>query len=122
MEKRKLRNDIILALAVITLAVLLLLVVTLTRKDGARAVVIINGEITESFPLGKDTEYDIITENGVNTLVIKDGKASIAYATCPDKICANHRAIAHSGETIVCIPNKVVIRIDADGDAPDTVN
>ena len=41
----------------------------------------------------------------------KDGKASMAKADCPDKICVNHAAISKKGETIVCLPHKVVVEV-----------
>jgi hypothetical protein len=44
-------------------------------------------------------------------LVIKDGKAFIQNADCPDKICAEHKPISKTGETIVCLPHKLVIEI-----------
>ena len=35
-------------------------------------------------------------------------------ANCPDKICEGHNKISYKGETIVCLPHKVVIEIVAD--------
>ena len=35
----------------------------------------------------------------------------ISEASCPDKICVNHKRIQKSGETIICAPNKVVVEI-----------
>ena len=35
-------------------------------------------------------------------------------ADCPDQICRKHKAIDKSGETIVCLPHKVVIEVEAD--------
>jgi len=53
-----------------------------------------------------------LTDSGKNVLVIENGEASIKSATCPDKICVSHRKISKSGETIVCLPNKVVVEIE----------
>ena len=46
-----------------------------------------------------------------NILVIKDGKANVVKASCPDLLCVHQMAISHTGEQIVCLPNKVVIEI-----------
>ena len=56
-------------------------------------------------------------------LVIKDGKAEMKSAICPDKICVKHRPIDKSGQTIVCLPEKIVVKIIAEGEekVPDTV-
>lgn len=80
-------------------------------KDGGYANVLIDGKLTQSFDLKEDIKTVIVTEKGNNTLVIENGKAFIQNADCPDKICANHRKISKTGETIVCLPHKLVIEI-----------
>ena len=57
-----------------------------------------------------------IKRNGVvtNTLEIRDGCADMTDADCPDKICVNQKAVSRPGETIVCLPNKVVVEVEAD--------
>ena len=45
---------------------------------------------------------------------IKDGKVTMKEADCRDQICADHKAIEKSGETIVCLPHKVVIEIKSE--------
>ena len=44
-------------------------------------------------------------------------------ASCPDGICVSHRPIFRDGESIVCLPNRVVITVVSDGDtaSPDIV-
>ena len=80
--------------------------------DQARVQVTIEGEIYGTFSLDKDYEEKIELSDGrYNTLVIKDGEAYISEASCPDKICVHHHSIHYNKETIVCLPNKVVIEI-----------
>ena len=76
--------------------------------------------------LSDDTVVDIRTgenESQLNRLIIKDGKAYIETATCPDGICVNHRPIFRDGESIVCLPNKVVVSVitQNSSDNPDIV-
>lgn len=82
------------------------------KQAGDYVVVSVNGEEVARYPLDKDFETDIITQDGVNTLTVKEGKAYVSYASCPDLICVGHRAVSNVGETIVCLPNKVVISIE----------
>ena len=58
-----------------------------------------------------------------NRLVICDGKAYMETATCPDGICVAHRPIFRNGESIVCLPNRVVITVTTatKTDTPDVV-
>ena len=44
-------------------------------------------------------------------LVIKDGQAYMQEADCPNQICVHHSAISHKGETIVCLPNRIIIEV-----------
>ena len=114
-NKRKVKNDIILAVIVITLAAVGLLLLNIFKTEGAFAVVKIDGKETARYPLSVNTEVIIETENdGKNTLVIEDNKAFMKDANCPDKICEGHSKISYKGETIVCLPHKVVIEIIAD--------
>ena len=113
-NKRKIKNDVILAVIVIAIAATGLLLLDVFKTEGAFAVVKLDGKETERYPLSVNTEVVIETENnGKNTLVIEDGKAFIKNATCPDKICEGHSKISFKGETIVCLPHKVVIEIVA---------
>ena len=111
-NKRKLKNDIFLAVIVVVVAATGLLLVNVFRTEGSFAVIKIDGKETGRYPLSVDTEVIIETgDDGRNTLVIEDNKAFMKDANCPDKICEGHSKISYKGETIVCLPHKVVIEI-----------
>ncbi len=120
-NSKKTKNDIMLVAVILTIAAIGLLLVTLTRQDGAFASVKIDGKETERYPLSKNVTVEILTgENDEysNTLVIENGKAFVSAANCPDKICAGHKPVSYNGETIVCLPHKVVVEIvSADSDS-----
>ncbi|MBR6551819.1 MAG: NusG domain II-containing protein [Clostridia bacterium] len=114
-NKRKTKNDIILAVIVIAVAAIGLLLLNVFKTEGSFAVVKIDGKETARYPLSVNTEVVIETgDNGKNTLVIEDNKAFMKDANCPDKICEGHSKISYKGETIVCLPHKVVIEIVAE--------
>ena len=50
--------------------------------------------------------------------IIKDGTVKMSQADCPDKLCVKNRNIHYNHETIVCLPNKVVLEI-MDGEASE---
>ena len=112
---KKRKNDIVLVVIVIAIAATGLLVLNVFKTEGAFAVLKIDGKETERYSLSVNTEVVIETENdGRNTLVIENGKAFVKDVNCPDKICEGHSKISYKGETIVCLPHKVVIEIIAD--------
>ena len=117
-KDKKTRNDIILGLAVIILAAGIWLATELLKKDGSFAVVTVNGTETARYSLSEDAEIRLESENGgFNILVIKNGKADITEASCPDHVCVDQRAISKTGEAITCLPNKTVITVDGEEDA-----
>lgn len=122
----RLRNDIILIVAILLVAVLGMVYLFNFRATGDIVKVTIDGKIFGVYSLSKDTVVDIHTgENDaeLNRLIIKDGKAYVETATCPDKICVDHRPIFRDGESIICLPNEVVISVitQNDSDNPDIV-
>ena len=71
-----------------------------------------NGEVVAVLPLSEDhTETFKAADGGYNTLVISDGKAKITDADCRDKICVKTYPISSPGETIVCLPHKLVVEV-----------
>lgn len=109
------KNDWILMIALLAVAGLIGIGYTFIQganTEDAEAVVLIDGKEYGRFSLDKDREERIeFSDGSYNILVIKDGKADMTEASCPDKICVNHRDISKRGESITCLPNKVIIEI-----------
>ena len=51
-----------------------------------------------------------------NTLVIRDGSAYFTEASCPDKLCINQGRISRVGQELVCLPNRIIIKIGGKDD------
>lgn len=116
MEKRIRKNDVIL-IAVILLAALAAFVgiQIYQQMNTKEAVAVVKVGETEygRFPLNQDiTERIELQDGSYNVLEIRDGKADITEASCPDKICVEHRAVSKRNQSIVCLPNKVVVEIE----------
>ncbi len=111
MSKRKTRNDIILITVLLLLAFMAALMLFLLKVEGDTVVVSVNGQTFAEYSLGEDRAVEIKNGAEYNLLIIKDGKAYIDHASCPDGICSSHRPICHDRESIICLPNKVVVEI-----------
>ena len=83
------------------------------RQDAGGIVeVTVDGTLYGTYALDKNQTVDIIIgETKTNTLVIQNGMADMIEASCPDKLCVHQKAISRTGETIVCLPNKVVAEV-----------
>lgn len=112
--KRVSRNDIIFlaVLAAVVAAVFVIFSVMGKKEDGAYVLVTIDGEEYGVYSLAQEQEVPII-QDGVttNVLVIEDDFADMTEADCPDKLCVHQKAISKNNETIVCLPNKVVVQV-----------
>ena len=83
------------------------------KPDSGNLVrVTVDGEEYGTYDLDEEQEIPIeIGGEVTNTLVIKDGGADMIEADCPDQICVNMDAISVESETIVCLPNKIVVEV-----------
>lgn len=105
------KNDLILIFAALLLAAALWGALAVFRSEGAYALVTVNGEEYGRYALDKDTQQSIISGEHSNLLVISEGGARISEADCPDKLCVNQSEIRYSGQSIICLPHKVVVEI-----------
>lgn len=88
----------------------------LLGERGQKVQVRVGGEVQAMYRLEDNGRYHIEgVEGGSNTLVIQDGKAWIEDASCPDGLCMHMGKIMQQGQSIVCLPNQVVIEITDTG-------
>ena len=111
---KKLLADVILVASLLLVSLSVFLIISLTREQGAYAVVTVDGAVVGEYSLSIDGEFSL--NGGTNTLVIKDGKAFVSYASCPDGLCVNQGKISSVGERIVCLPNKLMVEIVGEGE------
>ena len=124
----KIRNDIILIISIAVIVPLLALCLYFFAEEGDNVKVTVDGLLFGEYSLDEDLTVDIITGEsgeGLNRLVIQDGKAYVESANCPDGICSSHKPISREGESIICLPHKVVISVQtkkgSDSPAPDVI-
>lgn len=112
------RRDLALLLALLAAAGLWYGISLLTApKDGAAALVSVDGETVMELPLGKDTQVTIQgAGGGENVLVVKNGEIWCSKATCPDKLCVRQGKKRLGTDTIVCLPNRMAVTIIEEGD------
>ncbi len=109
------KNDLRLIAALVILAAAafggVMLYARLSTKE-PEAVVYLEGEEKGRYPLSENITIEIRQENGnCNILQIKDGKADMIEASCPDKVCVRQHPVSRQGESLVCLPNQAVVEI-----------
>ncbi len=118
------RSDLILIGVLLFAALAALFAIRAFREEGSTVAVLQNGTEIGRYPLNAPMTLLIEGEQGQqNTLIIKDGRAAVSHATCPDGICAAHAPVSQVGETIVCLPHRLVITVESnDQAAPDIIS
>ena len=106
------RRDAALLVILLAVGALLFFFLRINRAEGGTAVVRVSGEPYGSYDLHTDQEIEIQgTNGGTNLLQIRDGKASVIQASCPDLLCVHQGTVSRQGESIICLPNEVVVEI-----------
>jgi hypothetical protein len=112
---------LIVVLLVVTIAAFLIIQFAV-KKDGAVAIIKVDGVKQYELPLDQDTTVEVDGyQHGKNIVVIKNKGVTMTEADCPDKICVNTGTIHKTGETIVCLPHRVVVEIKGTKESLDSV-
>ena len=115
LENKKMLSDIILIAVLLIVGLSALIIWSLTAETGDMAVVSVKGKVVAEYSLSVDGVYYL--NGGTNILVIENGSAYIREANCPGyQDCVEQGKISMVGETIVCLPNEVVVEITGEGD------
>ena len=91
------------------------------RRDGAAVVVEQDGKETARYALDENRTVRIKGQGGYNLLVIEGGEAWLLEADCPNLLCVKTGKIRYAGQSIVCLPHKVAVRIVGGASALDAV-
>lgn len=102
------KADIIALLAVVLSASALFCLALLTKNTGTTVTVSKDNKIVYSGKLSRSKTVEL---DG-NTVIIRNNSAYMAAADCKNQICVHHKKIEKSGESVICLPNRVVIEIE----------
>ena len=111
---KKLLADVILVLSLLALGLSVFLITTLTREKGSTVIVSVNGDDKCEYSLSQNGEYSL--NGGTNVIIIEDGAVYMKSADCPDRLCVHQGKKSMNGERIVCLPNRVEVRVEGDGE------
>lgn len=111
---KKYKRDIIIILLLLLAALGTYLVLYMRNNKEAGYVQVYKEDmLIKTYSLHEDGAYHIQIENGFNEIIINKGIVYMQEADCPDKLCVKQGKILKSGESIICLPHKVVVKISA---------
>ena len=83
----------------------------LAPKDGASALIYVDGELYREIDLSSVEESYTLPVGEGNVLLIEAGRVSMQSAECPDKLCVK-QGYATVLQPVVCLPNKVTVIVE----------
>ena len=114
------KRDSVLIGSILAVALALLLVVELTRQEGAYVLVRVGGQECGKYYLSESGTYEL--NGGTNILVIEDGVAYLTDANCPDKLCVHQGKISMTNQVITCLPNELTVTVYGAEESLDLVS
>ena len=111
------KGDLLAVVATLLLAAAVFFLF-LPRESGAPAVaeIYLDGQLIYQLPLDTPAEVEVSGDYH-NTVTVRNGKISVTASDCPGEDCVHSGAVGTSGRSIVCLPNRLEIRVvSAPGD------
>ena len=121
-DKKTLRNDLILILSLFVVAAIALVVIISTRrKDNLVARISVQNNVVEVIDLSKkeDNDYYIDGLKGQLHIHTHDGAIAVVESNCPHQDCVHMGYVKETNRPIICAYNAVYIVIN--GNAADDV-
>ena len=124
MQKSKLRfckGDWLAVGLVIAVAVAVLL--CFLPRDSAPAdyaQIYVNGELFKTVALDQDQTF-VVEDLYCNQITVSDGAIAITESNCPGKDCVHSGSIHQTGRSLVCLPNRLEIRVVSESSDVDFV-
>ncbi len=103
----------LLILAVIIVTGVFAVFFALNNNNGETVEISLNGEVIYNLPLDEDRTIEI---EGIGKVIIADSTVKLIESTCPDHLCELQGEISSAGESIICLPNKLIITIKGDSE------
>ena len=107
-------GDKILVAILILLGITSFFATNMKRQPGETCSIEVSGELKHHLKLSENQEILVHGPIGETVIKIKNHKVRVTHSDCPEKICVKTGWIHKTGEFIVCVPNKVVIKIDGE--------
>ena len=106
------KADIILFICLILIGGALSYLAFSGSSTGDLVVVKVNGEIYGKYSLTKDRIIIVNRDGHTNKITIKGGKVQVSKSNCKNQVCVKQGSISSTHQSIVCIPNRVVVSIE----------
>lgn len=83
------------------------------HKNPLTATITVDGQVFKTVELTKEEQIiEIQTDHGLNILKVHDYGIEMIEADCPDEVCLTFGFVDKNNQSIVCLPNKVLVELE----------
>lgn len=114
------KADILLFILLVCLGLAITWLSFAHSNTGQKVRVTVDGELYGTYSLEEDRTVEISRNNHINKITIKDGQVQMSASSCKNQICVKEGSVSKTNQSILCLPNKVMVEItgeEADFDA-----
>lgn len=79
--------------------------------QGQKVVVTVDGKLYGTYSLVENQTVEIRQRGRLNKITIKDETVQMSYSDCRNQVCVKDGRISRTNQSIVCLPNKVMVEI-----------
>ena len=112
------RGDKILILVLVLLCMLMFWQTRRTNKPGITAVVFVEKKLQARLSLKQEGTFLFSGPLGFTTVRVENEQIYVKQSSCPHHICEQTGPIQRAGEIIVCLPNRLYIKIEVPVQTP----
>ena len=116
------KADVILLIVLVLLGAGLSLLSASAGSAGQQVEVSVDGQPYGTYRLSEDQTIEISHDGHTNKITIKDDTVQMTYSDCRNQICVNDGSISQTNQSIVCLPNRVVIEITGKEEKYDAIS
>ncbi|MGC8972091.1 MAG: NusG domain II-containing protein [bacterium] len=94
---------------------IIFIVYLFSRINSSRGEIVliqVNGRDFLRLPISQNRIVKVSGPLGTSIIEIKDNKVRMLSSPCPDKLCVKEGYISKPCQVIICVPNRIVIKIE----------
>lgn len=116
------KADLILMAAIVIIGLGISIFLAAGSHQGNKVEITKDGKLWGTYSL--DGEHKITIRDGkeLNVVKIAGGKVTMESANCKNQVCVHHSPVSRTGESIVCLPHKIVVSIKGEDNEYDTIS
>ena len=104
--------DGIIAAVCAAVAALILILTRTGAPSGSLVAIEVVGKSVVTYPLSADQTLTVTGRDGyVLTVTVEGGRVRVQNSTCPDRRCEQSGWLSRGGQSAVCVPAGISVRI-----------